>query len=165
MLGISAAFAGAAVAIGSSFGASFDPVGIGAAVLGGLAFAVMAAIRAHGTETRDVVGPAMGVIALLAIGGHLLFEDRTAVLALDGRKVGVIAAIGVFPIMLTNALWERATRGGFATMIAGIAYLTPIAALGVLALLGLGAVTAASLMGAVLMVIGALSASGTIKAR
>lgn len=160
--GIAIAFTGVTVAIGPSFAAGADWIGIAAAALGGLAFAIMAAVRAHGREAHDVVGPSMGLVAVLALSAHALFEVPAVPTA--GQAM-TIAAIGIVPITLANALWDRATRGGFASMISSIAYLTPIAALGVLALVGMGTITPATALGATLVVLGALAASDLLPGR
>lgn len=159
--GIVLAFCGAALAIGPTFAVGFDLLGIALAVIGGLAFAAMAAVRSFGREPNDVVGPAMGVIAVLSLTIHVLFEPSASV---DASRLLVVGAIGVFPIWLANALWDRATRTPHTALISGIAYLTPLAALCVLAIAGLQTITLAAATGAVLVVIGALATSGVIGA-
>lgn len=161
-IGMAAAFAGVAVAIGPSFARGPDPIGITLALLSGLAFAVMSAVRSRGREERDVIGPSMGVIAGVTLCGHVLFEDRAA---LSLVQVLVIAGIGIAPVTLANALWDRATRLGQAALISGVAYATPIVALGILAALGLSAVTLPLLVGAGFVVGGAVLASGLIGRR
>ena len=157
-VGILLSFIGAALAIGPSFALGIDRLGVVLAVLAGLAFAIMVAVRSTADEGHDVVGPAMGPIALLSFAGHVLFEPSTVP---SSEQLLVAAAIGVAPLWLGHAAWDRAARGGHAAMISGIAYLTPIVAVGLLAMLGLGAFTTAALAGATLVVIGARIASGS----
>ena len=157
MIGIALAFAGAALAIGPRFERGFDLPGVFLAFLSGLTFAVYAAVRSHGRETQDVIGPSMGLLAALALGLHLVLETPASLAPIQWLAV---AGIGVAPLTLSNALWDRAIRTGYTAMISGIAYLTPLAALLLLALFGVGTVSSGAAAGAVLVVIGALAASG-----
>lgn len=157
-LGIGAAFAGAALAIGPTFAGGFDPLGVMLAFASGLTFAVYAAIRSRGQERQDVVGPSMGLMAIMAMGLHVILEPAAT---LTVSQLLAIAAIGVLPLTLSNALWDRATRTGQATTIAGIAYLTPLLGLLLLAMLGVAAVSWVTAAGAVLIVTGAMAASRT----
>lgn len=157
-LGIGAAFTGAALAIGPTFASGFDPVGVLLAFASGLTFAVYAAIRSRGTETHDVIGPSMGLMALLAMGLHLAFETTPQ---LTWPQLLAIAAIGVLPLTMSNALWDMASRTGQLATISGLAYLTPLVSLVLLSLLGAAAVSWVTATGAVLIVAGALAASRT----
>lgn len=158
--GMALAFAGVTIAIGPSFAQGLDLVGIGLALLSGLAFAIMSTIRSRAKEIRDVIGPSMGVIAVVAIVAHLFFEEPAQ---LSMFQLLVIAGIGIAPVTLANVLWDRATRYGQAPLIAGIAYATPIVALGLLAAFGLSSVTFQLLIGACLVVLGAVAGSGLAK--
>lgn len=157
-LGIGVAFTGASLAIGPSFAKGFDPVGVLLAFGSGLTFAAYAAIRSRGTERHDVIGPSMGLMALLAMGMHLAFETTPQ---LAWPQLGAIAAIGVLPLTLSNALWDLASRTGQLAAISGLAYLTPLASLLLLALFGAAAVSWSTAAGAGLIVAGALAASRT----
>lgn len=159
--GIAVAFLGAVVVIGPSFERGFDATGIVLAFLGGLAFAVFAAIRAGGRETSDVIGPSMALVAILALGLHGALETPAA---LTGMQWLAIAGIGIAPMTLFNALWDRAVRTGHTATISAIAYLTPLASLLLLAAFGVGTVTAWTMLGALLVVMGALAASGVLRA-
>ncbi|RWD74238.1 MAG: hypothetical protein EOS37_03195 [Mesorhizobium sp.] len=150
-------FVGAVVAIGPSFALGFDLFGVFLAFLSGLTFAIYAAVRSDGREAEDVIGPSMGLLAVLALALHFGFE---APISLSPSQLLAIAAIGIVPLTLSNALWDRATRTGHAALISAIAYATPLAALSLLALLGVGDVSYGVAAGAVLIVIGALGASG-----
>jgi drug/metabolite transporter (DMT)-like permease len=161
-LGILTAFAGAALAIGPTFAGGFDLGGAALAFASGLAFAIYAAIRSRGQERADVIGPSMGVIAVLSMILHCAFE---APAALAPSQLVAIAAIGVAPLTLSNALWDRASRTGQMTTISAIAYLTPLVGLLLLSLTGVAAVTWGTAVGAVLIVAGALAASRTTSPR
>lgn len=156
-LGIAGAFIGAAVAIGPAFDNGFDATGILLAFFSGLIFAIYAAVRSYGRETHDVVGPSMGLLAVLALGFHWAFEPSASLSLPQGLA---IAGIGIAPLTLSNALWDRAVRTGCTAMISGIAYLTPLASLVLLAVFGVGTVSTTVAAGALLVVIGALAASG-----
>ncbi|TIU39127.1 MAG: hypothetical protein E5W31_07875, partial [Mesorhizobium sp.] len=151
-------FVGAVVAIGPSFALGFDLFGVFLAFLSGLTFAIYAAVRSDGREAEDVIGPSMGILAVLALALHFGFE---APISLSPSQLLAIAAIGIVPLTLSNALWDRATRTGHTALISAIAYATPLAALSLLALLGVGDVSYWVAAGAVLIVIGALGASGS----
>lgn len=161
IVGIVVAFAGAALAIGPAFERGFDPAGVLLAFLSGLSFAVYAAIRSYGREEHDVIGPSMGLLAVLALGFHVLFETPAS---LTYTQWLAIAGIGIAPLTLSNALWDRAVRTGYTAMISGIAYLTPLASLLLLAVFGVGVVSASVAAGAVLVVMGAMAASGLLQA-
>jgi drug/metabolite transporter (DMT)-like permease len=154
---IALGFVGAVIAIGPSFALGFDLFGVLLAFLSGLTFAIYAAVRSDGREVEDVIGPSMGLLAVLALALHVGFE---APVSLSSSQLLAIAAIGVVPLTLSNALWDRATRTGHTALISAIAYATPLAALSLLALLGIGNVSYGVAAGAVLVVIGALGASG-----
>lgn len=162
MLGIATAFVGAVFAIGPAFEHGFDGGGILLAFFSGLSFAAYAAIRSYGREMHDVIGPSMGLLAISALGFHTIFEPSAS---LTSTQWLAIAGIGIAPLTLSNALWDRAVRTGYMAMISGIAYLTPLASLVLLALLGVGTVSVGVVAGAVLVVAGALAASGFLPRR
>ncbi len=156
-LGIGAAFTGAALAIGPTFARGFDPVGVLLAFFSGLTFAVYAAIRSRGREQHDVIGPSMGLMTLVAMTMHLAFETTPQ---LAWPQLLAIAAIGVAPLTLSNVLWDLASRTGHLATISGLAYLTPLVGLLLLSLLGAATVSWGTGAGGVLIVAGALAASG-----
>lgn len=155
-LGIALAFAGAAVVIGPRLNGEPDLLGIGLAFASGLIFAIYALVRSYGQEAGDVIGPAMGLIAIVCLALHFLFEPA-AVLTLT--QVLAIAGIGLAPLSLSNMLWDKASRTGQLPLISGIAYLTPLGALLLLSLTGAAEVTWATAAGAVLIVAGAFAAA------
>ena len=90
-LGILVAFAGSALAIGPTFALGFDPLGLALAFASGFAFPVYAAIRSFGSETQDVVGPSMGIIAVICMGLHLTFEPATILTPIQIVAIALIA--------------------------------------------------------------------------
>lgn len=103
-----------------------------------------------------MIGPAMGLVAVLSITLHFVFENDAA---LGFAQLLAIAAIGMAPLTLSNALWDLASRTGHTATISSIAYLTPLAGLLLLSLLGVTTVTWSTGAGALLIVGGALAAS------
>ncbi|WP_158401956.1 DMT family transporter [Celeribacter indicus] len=160
--GICLGFLGAALAIGPTFEHGFDEFGILLAFLSGLTFAVYAAIRSAAKGTGEVIGPSMGILAVMALLAHCMFEERTTLSAVQWFAV---AGIGIAPLTLSNVLWDKATRTGFASTISGIAYLTPVGSIALLALFGVATVSWGALLGALLVVIGAVAASGLLAKR
>lgn len=158
-LGIAMAFGGAALAIGPTFAKGFDLMGVGLAFSSGLTFAVYAALRSRGRERHDVIGPAMGLMAVAALSLHLAFETTPK---LCWPQLLAIAAIGVAPLTLSNVLWDVASRTGHMATISGLAYLTPLVGLLLLAFAGAAAVSWSTAAGAVLIVTGALAASKSL---
>jgi len=159
-LGIGISFVGAAIVIGPSLGATMDFAGIALAFASGLVFAVYALIRSYGREPQDVVGPSMGLIALICLPAHFAFEPATP---LTATQLVAIAGIGVAPLSLSNMLWDQAGRTGQLPLISTIAYLTPLGALLLLALSGAAAVTWATAGGAAFIVAGAFAAANFFK--
>lgn len=157
-LGIGVAFAGASLAIGPTFAQGFDALGVLLAFASGLTFAIYAAIRSRGMEKHDVIGPSMGLMALFAMAMHLAFETTPQ---LAWAQLLAITAIGLLPLTLSNALWDRASRTGQLATISGLTYLTPLISLLLLALLGVATVSWSTAAGAGLIVAGALAASQT----
>ncbi|WP_309082853.1 DMT family transporter [Chelativorans sp.] len=160
--GFALSFLGAVLAIAPTFERGFDPTGALLAFGSGLAFAVYSAVRSGGRETHDVIGPSMGLIALLSLSTHLMIEAPST---LAPVQMLAIAGIGLAPLTLSNTLWDRATRTGHTALVSSIAYLTPLVALLLLALFGAGVVTTGTMVGAMLVVAGALSASGLLPTR
>ncbi|WP_193172684.1 DMT family transporter [Nisaea nitritireducens] len=162
--GIIIGFAGAALAIGPTFERGLDPGGILLAFLSGLTFAIYAAIRTQGREAQDVIGPSMGLLAVMALSAHALFE---APIELSQTQWLAIVGIGIAPLTLSNALWDQASRTGRneTALISGIAYMTPLASLFLLALFDVTPISSGVAVGAVLVVIGALAASNLLSRR
>lgn len=156
VIGILIAFAGAAVVIGPKLGGSIDLVGLALAFASGLVFAVYALVRSFGREAHDVIGPSMGLIAVIALAGHFLVE---APAPLGVTQMLAIAGIGIAPLSLSNMLWDQAGKTGGLPLISAIAYFTPLGALLLLALSGAAHVGWLTALGAVLIVAGALASA------
>lgn len=161
-IGIGLGFIGAALAIGPTFESGFDYLGITLAFLSGLTFAVYAAIRSSAKGSGEVIGPSMGVLAVMALAAHLMFEEPTSLSTIQWLA---IAGIGIAPLTLSNILWDKAMRTGFSSTISGIAYLTPVGSIAILALFGVATITWGAVIGALLVVVGAVAASGVIGGR
>ena len=155
-MGIALAFIGAAVVIGPKFGGSLDLVGVALAFASGLVFAVYALVRSYGRETNDVIGPSMGLIAIVSMGLHFTLEPAAS---LGLTQILAIVGIGIAPLSLSNMLWDQAGRTGQLALISAIAFFTPFGALLLLSLSGAAEVNAATFAGAVFIVIGAFAAA------
>lgn len=162
LAGIGFGFAGAAFAIGPTFAMGFDPTGVALAVLSGLAFAIYAAIRSFAREPGDVIAPSMGLMSLIAFALHFAFEQTTS---LSMTQVLIIAAVGVAPLTISNALWDKASRTEHTALISAIAYATPLVSILIMTLFGVGTVSGSVLAGAVFVVAGALAASGLMEGK
>ena len=155
--GLIIGFAGAATVIGARFERGLDVIGLACAFGSGLAFALYALARSFGHERGDVIGPGLGVVAVLSLAGHVAFE---APFVPDAVQALAIVGIGLAPLGISNMLWDRASRTGELATVSGIAYATPLAALLLLAATGAAAVTTSAALGAILIVVGACCASG-----
>lgn len=155
-LGVACGFAGVAVALSPQMGGTLDIIGVLLGICGALTFAVYSVGRSLAKVEADVVGPSLGLAGLAALAAHLALEPTYWPSATEWI---VIALMGVGPFTLANVLWDRATRAGAAAAISSLAFLTPLVAMGLLAALGLGNVTTATVVGALLAIAGALLGS------
>lgn len=155
-LGIVTALAGAVIVIGPKFAGGLDLVGVTLAFASGFVFAVYALIRSYGREINDIIGPSMGLIAVIGIGLHFLLEPPAT---LNTVQMLAIIGIGIAPLSLSNMLWDQAGRTGKLALISAIAFFTPFGALLLLSLSGVAQVTAATFAGAVFIIIGAFAAA------
>lgn len=156
VIGILIAFCGAVLAIRPGCNDSIDVEGLVFGILGGLTFALYSAIRTFSNEKTDVVGPAMGVIAVVSLLAHVVLEEPAIP---DTQQLIAITAIGIIPLTLSTMLWDQATRTGETSTISAIAYLNPIIALLLLALLGASTVLLTTFTAALLIVLGAFLSS------
>jgi Pyruvate/2-oxoacid:ferredoxin oxidoreductase gamma subunit len=69
--------------------------------------------------------------------------------------------MGIGPFTVANILWDKATREGSTATIFSLALLTPMVAMLLLAVFGLGLVTSAVFIGALFAILGALPSSGS----
>ena len=160
-LGVALGFAGVATALSPQMDGRLDAAGVLLGVCGALTFAVYSAGRSVAKVEAGVVGPALGLAGIGALVAHAMLES---VYAPTIEEWLVIAAMGVGPFTIANVLWDRATRVGEAPVISGLAFLTPLVAIGLLGAYGLASVGAAVVVGALLAIIGAVLSSRTSSA-
>lgn len=148
------AFAGAAVVIGPIDGFPLSPFGIGLAFLSGLSWAAYCLYR-----IRQVGGPGDAVGAFCGIAGlvclvlsaylePLVVPTPTQALATIG--------IGLAPMGSANLLWDYGLRHGNTGVLAVLAYTTPVFGVLLLWLTGAGSPGISVLLGAMLIVAGAI---------
>ncbi|MEH6738052.1 MAG: hypothetical protein V7695_05835 [Sulfitobacter sp.] len=69
--------------------------------------------------------------------------------------------MGMGPFTVANILRDKATRAGSTATISGLAFHTPLAALVLLAILDVGVVTVATILGTLLAITGAFLSSSS----
>jgi drug/metabolite transporter (DMT)-like permease len=156
MLGIAAGFTGVVIAIAPKMGSSLDVFGVLLGICGALTFAIYSVVRSFAPTGGNVVGPSLGLAAVIALLFHLSLEQSY------WPTVGqwmAIAMMGIGPFTLANILWDKATRSGSAATISSLAFLTPLVAISLLAIFGLGVVTLTTVIGALFAIVGAVMAS------
>lgn len=158
MLGIGCGFAGVAVALSPQMGSGLDLAGVLLGMCGALTFAVYSVGRSLAKVETNVVGPSLGLAGAAALAAHFALEPAYLPTA---SQLLAIAAMGIAPFTLANIFWDKATRQGSAATISSLAFLTPLVAMLMLAMFGLGVVTVATLAGALLAIAGAVLSSGS----
>ena len=153
-LGILAGFSGVAVALYPQMGSGFDTLGFLFGVCGALTFAIYSVVRSFARVERDVVGPSLGIAGLTILVAHFMLEPTYLPSVTEWFA---IVLMGVGPFAVANILWDKATREGATATISSFAFLTPLVSMVLLSVFGLGVVTFATVIGAVLVVLGALS--------
>ncbi|WP_415403756.1 DMT family transporter [Tateyamaria sp. SN3-11] len=157
MVGIGCGFVGVAVALSPHMGGNLDGMGVLLGVCGALTFAIYSVGRSLARVETDVIGPSLGLAGASALAAHLVLEP--AYWPTQAEWCAIVL-MGIGPFTVANVFWDKATRQGSAATLSSLAFLTPLVAMGLLAAFGLGAVTAATLMGAVLAILGALFSAG-----
>lgn len=155
-IGISLGFCGVAVALYPQMGNGLDPTGVILGISGALTFAIYSVGRSLARVETNVVGPSLALAGVGALTAHFLFEP------LYWPTIGQWAAIvlmGIGPFTMANVLWDRATREGTAATISSLAFLTPLVAITLLAVFGLSVVSIATVVGALLAIVGAVLSS------
>jgi len=155
-IGIAAGFSGVAIALSPKMGAGFDTTGVLLGICGALTFAVYSVVRSLARVETNVVGPSLGLAAVIALVFHVALEPTYLPTA---SQWIAIAIMGVGPFTLANTLWDKATRAGAAATISSFAFLTPLVAITLLAVFGLDVVTTPIIIGAILAITGAVLAS------
>lgn len=156
LVGIGIGFCGVAVALSPQMGQGFDLVGVLLGMCGALTFAIYSVGRSLAKVESNVVGPSLLLAAVVALGFHAALEP---VYWPSAGQWGVIALMGIGPFTMANVLWDKATRAGSAATISSLAFLTPLVAITLLSIFGLGSVTGAALIGACLAITGAFLSS------
>lgn len=156
LMGISAGFAGVAIALAPKVGIGLDLNGVLLGVCGALTFAIYSVVRSLAPADGNVVGPSLGLASMIALVFHVFLEQTYWP---TGNQWFAIIVMGIGPFTLANILWDKATRTGSAATISSFAFLTPLVAISLLAIFGLGVITLATLIGAILAIIGAVMAS------
>ncbi|WP_306258681.1 DMT family transporter [Pararhizobium sp. IMCC21322] len=155
-IGIALGFCGVAVALSPQMGTSLDLLGVLLGASGALTFAVYSVGRSFARVETNVVGPSLALAGMGALIAHAVFEPLYW--PTSGQWAAIVL-MGIGPFTVANIFWDKATRAGSAATISSLAFLTPLVAITLLAVLGLGAVTAATVAGALLAIIGAFLSS------
>ncbi len=155
-IGIASGFCGVAVALSPQMGHGLDLFGLALGVCGALTFAIYSIGRSLARVETNVIGPSLGLAGIAALSAHFALEPfHWPTLS----QWAAIFLMGIGPFTVANMLWDKATRQGSAATISSLAFLTPLVAIALLALFGLGAVTAATVLGALLAITGAVLSS------
>lgn len=155
-LGIACGFIGVSIALSSQMNGRLDLVGVALGACGALTFAAYSVGRSLAKIETNVVGPSLGLAGIGALTAHFMLE--TAYWPTTTQWIA-IAIMGIGPFTVANMLWDKATREGSAATISSLAFLTPLVAMTLLAVFGLGAVTAATVVGALFAIFGAILSS------
>lgn len=158
MLGIACGFGGVAVALSPQMRGGLDLVGVLLGTCGALTFAIYSVGRSLAQVETNVVGPSLGLAGISALVAHFILEP---VYWPTSGQWFAIALMGIGPFTIANIFWDKATREGSAATISSLAYLTPLVAMLLLAVSGLGVVTITVVIGALFAIAGAVLSSGS----
>ncbi|WP_299409850.1 EamA family transporter [uncultured Roseobacter sp.] len=157
-LGIACGFMGVAVALSPQIGGGLDLIGVLLGACGALTFAIYSVDRSHAQVETNVVGPSLGLAGIAAMTAHFVLEP--AYWPTKGQWLAIVL-MGIGPFTVANIYWDKATREGSAATISSLAFLTPLVAMILLAVFGLGVVTIATIVGALFAIAGAVLSSGS----
>jgi drug/metabolite transporter (DMT)-like permease len=157
-IGVLCGFTGVAIALSPQMSGNLNVTGVFLGVCGALTFAIYSVGRSFAKVETDVVGPSLGLAGISALAAHFALEPLYWP---TGMQWFAIVLMGVGPFTVANIFWDKATRRGSAATISSFAFLTPLVAMGILAVFGLGLVTIATLLGAAFAILGALLSSGS----
>lgn len=157
-LGIACGFAGVAIALSPQMGDGFDLIGVLLGACGALIFAIYSVGRSLAKVEMNVVGPSLGLAGVVALAAHFILEP--AYWPTTGQWLAIVL-MGIGPFTVANIFWDKATREGSAATISSLAFLTPLVAMMLLALFGLGVVSIATIIGALFAIAGAVLSSGS----
>lgn len=123
--------------------------GLGLALLAGLSWAVYSGLRKLvPAGPQDSMSAILTVCAVASWIVHFALGEPTAV---DGSSLVVLLLVGIFPVGLANLLWDLGARHGDPVLLAGLAFIEPVAATALIALLLGKAVTVWHLLGLALI--------------
>ncbi len=157
-LGIACGFIGVAVALSPQMGGGLDLIGVLLGACGALTFAIYSVGRSLVQVELNVVGPSLGLAGIAALAAHLILEPTY--LPTNAQWLAIVL-MGIGPFTVANIFWDKATREGSAATISSLAFLTPLVAIMLLTVFGLGVVTIATLIGALFAIMGAVLSSGS----
>ncbi|MCR9086897.1 MAG: DMT family transporter [Rhodobacteraceae bacterium] len=159
-VGIAMGFCGVAVALSPQMGGGLDLFGVLLGACGALTFAVYSVGRSLAKVETNVVGPSLALAGIGALVAHVVLEPLHWP---TNAQWAAIVLMGIGPFTLANVFWDKATREGSAATISSLAFLTPLVAISLLAVFGLGVVTTATILGASLTIMGAVFSAGRAK--
>nr|WP_299154912.1 DMT family transporter [uncultured Tateyamaria sp.] len=157
-VGIACGFVGVAVALSPQMGGGLDLIGVFLGACGALTFAIYSVGRSLAQVETNVVGPSLGLAGIAALAAHFILEP--AYWPTTGQWLAIVL-MGIGPFTVANIFWDKATREGSAATISSLAFLTPLVAMILLAIFGLGIVTIATVLGALFAIAGAVLSSGS----
>ncbi|WP_300013594.1 DMT family transporter [uncultured Roseobacter sp.] len=157
-LGTACGFMGVAVALSPQMGGGLDLIGVLLGACGALTFAIYSVGRSLAQVETNVVGPSLGLAGMAALTAHFVLEPAYWPTTVQWLA---IVLMGIGPFTVANIFWDKATREGSAATISSLAFLTPLVAMILLAVFGLGVVTIATVVGALFAIAGAVLSSGS----
>jgi len=156
IIGIGSGFLGVAVALSQQMGHGLDLMGVLLGVCGALTFAIYSVGRSLARVESNVVGPSLAIAGAGALAAHFALESLYW--PTNNQWIAIVL-MGVGPFTIANICWDKATREGSAATISSLAFLTPLVAITLLAIFGLGTVTLVTVAGAFLAIVGAVLSS------
>jgi drug/metabolite transporter (DMT)-like permease len=103
----------------------------------------------------EMVGICCGVTALLAYGGHLIFEQS---ISPQGTQWLIVAAMGIGPVGSAFYFWDYGVKRGDLRALGAGAYIIPFLSTGLLIVFGEGALTTQLMVAGTMIVLGAIVA-------
>ena len=112
--------------------------------------------RFEGTPTAMMIG-VCGAVALAGLAFHLAFETTVSPTA---GQWGAVLALGLGPVGLAFLAWDHATKHGNLALLGVLSYLAPFLSTAILVLTGAAPASLTLALSAVLVIGGALLATG-----
>lgn len=107
----------------------------------------------------EMVGVCCGVTALLAYGGHLMFEQT---IAPQGTQWLIVAAMGIGPVGSAFYFWDYGVKRGDLRALGAGAYMIPFLSTGLLIAFGEGTLSVQLVVAGMTIVLGAIVAGGDV---